>query len=276
MAIKFKMDPSQQAMADALNKALAWVVSQAERDEKGVLLCPYCGSASIYDSDEALSAHIGELHVNKAVEDFEAKQLGAFHDNIAAEVQEDENKILASLGITPDDMDVVDDLDGFDHFEMPKDLKAREKKEGGRYRFVTPSKFSHWRNQGAETVRRPDDLQPAAHRVGSEDNTFRANEMILMWFPPALCSKRDRIKRARTEEQTNGLISSQEQRARQISDVGKVVYEHYRKRNMPHNNAMMLARRVEKQYTAGGNARPSSGRAPDGNETQITHGKTPY
>ena len=100
------------------------------------------------------------------------------------------------------------------------------------------------------------------------DTTFKANELVLMHFADPVAQKFDRAKKNMIQSQGD-LRGTQENLQKDMGDVGKKAYDHFRNKNVSHENAMKLAAQSEAQYNNNGVYNEGSDRREHGEKRYV-------
>ena len=254
------------AETDELKQAVAWMTANAPKDEDDNLHCPWCGYNTVETEGNrqrlGLTNHVRQQHPEKVMAAYLNPELGFDAFSILLRQKADEDEAKAYID---DRLSVLDERDEYDMLEIPEEFRKKQNIEGGRYRWADPRKVQRYKTLGAQIAKRPEDWTPSETPTSSEDTTMRVNELTLVYFPPDLYKKRQRLKQQRADELIGNLTSKKEDLEGRMGDVEKMIYEGFRKRNMPHQNAMVAARNFMKRAERGPRPDPM-------NETVITRG----
>lgn len=250
---------------DEVNQAVTWFLENAPHDAEDNYICPWCDYSSIETEKgrqkQALMMHTRQQHPEKVVMAYLHPDLGFDAFSILMRQQAEE---ADAREYVEDNLSVLDERDVYDMLAIPEEFRKKQNLEGGRMRWAAPDKLNRYKTMGAQVMKRPEGWEQATPRSG-EDTTLKTNELTLVYFPPALYQKRKRMKQRAADELIGNLTNKGEDRRSKIGDVGKIVYDHFRKQGMPHDNAMVVARNAEKRA-----AQPS--RPDPDNTTVITRG----
>ena len=250
---------------EELNKAVTWFTQNAPTDADGNPECPWCEYSTIETEEgrqrSALGAHARAQHPEKAVAAYlnPDKGFDAFAIIMREKAEADEAQTYID-----DNLEVIDERDEFDMIAIPEEFKRKERLEGGQYRLAAPDRLNRYLTMGAQTVERPKTWHPNVPQ-STEDTSLKINELTLVYFPPELYKRRMRVKQKAAADLIGNLTNRQEERSNRVGDIGKIVYDHYIKGGMPHENAMVIARNAEKRSDASPQPDPS-------NETVFSKG----
>ena len=257
-----------------LKDTLDWCFANMETDSTGNRPCPWCANNFFFGDEaefertihnhwlEKHRAHLEMTHFNP--------EMGWDAYAIMSELKklkDDQEEAKAKKGL-----DVLDELDSYDILYLPEEMRRRARVEGGKFHWAKPDRVQRYKDQGMQVVNTDDpkwnmNKGEMKHQHSHEDSTVRANEMIAVYVPPILNTRRDKFRRAKAAAQGNPA-SSREAQQREVGDVGKRAYEYYKNtKNSTHDEAMRMARRVEDSVAAG--QAPMPLREP--NERSIVH-----
>lgn len=266
-------DARKKEEKELLNRAAVAVVDGQVPDEKGNINCPWCGYQSLYEKGDrikqALIQHIKEAHPAALATYAIHPELGVHAYERIAQMRKMEDAELAlpeAIGLG-----VSDELDDWDYLRVDDRIKKAAEADGGAVRWCSPHNVQRYRARGFQVMNRPEGVE-APFSQNHEDGSIRSNEMVLMYIPPELKTKRDRLKRMRVDTNTNGLVNRQEQSESHLDEMAQRVFNHYRKAGMPAQNALKIANRVSKQMADGMGGGKDVMPHVNGNMTTISRG----
>jgi hypothetical protein len=99
-----------------------------------------------------------------------------------------------------------------------------------------------------QVVDRGDSDMP--NQASHEDTSARSNELYLMEVPAKLNEQRVALKKQKVRDQGDTTARLENIQNSQ-SDLGRNAYDHYRRKGMPHENAMRASRNVENRIASG-------------------------
>jgi len=209
-------------------------------------LCPWCGSDHILGTDgdpRPLIEHVKGMHMERLTAYMLNTDLGLE----AFETLLEQKRRLDAITVTPDGrIGITDELSGPDYLYVPKEIREQAKREGGELRWARPDMVHRYKDQGGKPVQRPKDAK-MPHQHSTEDTTTRANEMVLVYFPPQVRETRQRIRRNAAQAQLDSLSDTQSDfKTREQSDVGEIAYQYFRERGFTRADALKHAERAEK------------------------------
>lgn len=224
-------------------------------DSKGYKTCPWCGWQGVYGSEEdemPMKTHLVEHHPIALSLYYANPDLGfeaVNHFSIIEKEEDDE-----SFEPFPDTVD-INDWEDFDMLEVPKDLKDKYAKKGGRLRWAADDRVQFYKDRGAEIPDRTEYDAEGPRQEDHSDTRVRMNEMTLVYFPEPVATRFDAMNQRRITSQGD-LKGSQEYAEKRMGDIGKKAYEHFRKNGMSHENSMMMSKKAESAHHNGLNAGP--------------------
>ncbi len=275
-------DPEVGVEEALIIAAVDQVVVGAPKTEDDYCSCPYCSYVAPFKNergDGSLKKHLRETHPLRIVQFALHPELGTDAYNVLLERKRLEDMELAlpeGAGI-----DVTDELDDWDFLEVPAFLKGAVESTGAGLRWASQDRIGQYVQRGFQVLSRTQLEEAAkaagetagfAHNHNHEDDSLRANEMVLLYIPPDIKAKRDTLRKARAEQQSNGLVNRGEQSEAFIDVLGERIYNDLKAKypKMPDSNAYKISQRLLKKFE---DKRPDEAEAfREGIQTTISTG----
>lgn len=243
----------QRQAADA-----AW--EELSSDSKGVKTCPWCAWAGVYGNDEdekPTKTHLIEGHPVALSLYFSNPDLG--FEAISTIMSESVDQVVEDDFEPFPNAVEVNDWEDFDMLEVPLAIKEKFKRKGGKLYWAHEDRIQYYKDRGGALVNREDGDGVEGPRQGDHSDTrVKMNDHSLVHFPPAVAKKFERMKKGKITAQGD-LRGSAEYAEKRMGDFGKKAYEHFRKKNLSHENAMKMSRAAENNYHDGSPERPEYG-----------------
>ena len=240
----------------------AWEDPDLPVDSKGVKTCPWCGWTGVFGNEEdekPMKTHFIEQHPIALSLYFSNPGLG-FEAAHSFSVEEKEKIEADGDEFVPfPDAVEVNDWEDFDMLEVPKAIKDKYAKKGAQLYWAHEDRVQFYKDRDGVLVDREEgDGVEGPRQADHSDSRVKMNDHTLMHFPPAVKAKFERMKKGKIQSQGD-LRGSAEYAEKKMGDVGKKAYEHFRKNNMSHENAMNFARKAENNFHEGRPERPEHG-----------------
>ena len=229
--------------ADILNEAAKWVVEYTGDNHTD----PFDGGVFGHEGDGpgALIKHLKTSHATRVVAWYLNPELGA--DALSLKTKE-RNGEIADNHTAPIDLPILALEDNMNpRYTRVPDSVARARDAAGQYgRWVNQSDLRHYLNMGFRVAQRPKD-EELQHQHDSTDSALRSREMVYMLQPGKMRKQTEEMRIKMRAEQNVTLPARQENAQRVMTDVGKETYDYHVRNGMPSQNALVLARRAERE-----------------------------
>ena len=252
--ITFAIEGNATGVADAadidlsedkvlVEKAAKWVVdftgdSHTDPFDGGVYGMPE-------DGPEALVDHLINHHSLRCVAWFLNPDLGANALSLAAQRKEGEDieREVAPLELP---VQALEDNTNPRYTRVPDSVRKKLQAAGDYGRWVRQEDVRHYNNMGYYVVDRPKDETPT-HQHNTADTALRSREMVYVAQRGEDRRKVLDMREKMRAESNAQLPARQENTHRIMSDVGKETYDSHVRNGMPSHNALVLARRAERE-----------------------------
>lgn len=199
------------------------------------------------DGPEALIEHLVGFHSLRCVAWYLNPELGANALSLAAKRKdgEDISREIAPLDL-PVPMQVLEDNTNPRYTRVPDTVRKQLQAAGDYGRWVRQEDVRHYMNMGYYVVSRPKNEMPA-HQHNTADTALRSREMVYM-AQKGKDRKAVLEMRRKMREESNALLPARQENTKHVmSDVGKQTYDFHIRNGMPSHNALILARRAERE-----------------------------
>jgi len=207
--------------------------------------CPLCaGRYGVGEETLALMTHLKqtEKHRDAMFAWFLQPELGP---NAWAIISKQKSQDEAYDPEDPE-LEIIEDNLNPNFLSIPHSTKKKLDLGARVGRWIAPGNVRKRMSQGYVFEARPENesLDWQHDHTGTQ---MRANELVYMTVPRKLHEKRKRLKEQRNQDIYDRLPASIEQKSQKLTDVGQETYDAYARMGVPHEAAMKLANRAEKE-----------------------------
>ena len=233
---------------EIMSAAALWCADQSPDGET----CLVCGRKFGFNEEEGLkllTRHYKQACRQHALLWYLNPDLGPDAMSVLSKQRVTADDDFIDPDVTNKGLEMVEEYDNPRFTHVPQSVKKKIFAAGHYGRWIARNNVSHAYDKGYRYVDRPSTidlgLEDMHHQVDHADTKLRTGDLVYMMQPGPLRRRHEQHLENVTQERSNSLPASIEQKGSQMTDVGQKTYDGYIKRGLNHTNAMTFARRAE-------------------------------